>query len=817
MRYCSNHHQTRPTPSPNMRFTFLFYFIIISFTSYGQSISGKILDDQNLPIPFVNVAILTLPDSALYKVTTADTSGNFSIQVEKETYIIKVKYFGFEDYQSEKLDLSNGNDLILDDVILKEETNLLKEAEVVAQKPLIQKTTRGMVVNVESSPLLSGGSTKAALSKVPGIQIRQDGSLSLKGRDNVVIYMDGKRSYMNMEQLMLYLEGLPASDIEKIEIYDTPPAKFDAEGDAGVINVILKEGAALGTNGMIGANLGYGTYHKAVPWGNFNHRRAKFNVFGNGWAFNNKTFNRQEYVSEIPLDGTTTFLDSKARTTMTPNGFGGRIGLDLFLNKKNTLGFLVNGYNGIFQAHEISTNLLSGDNTNPYDSVATTNKRAFPWWGHGYNINYVHKFKDDQSLSADVDFAYQPWAQRQSSQNQRFAGDTLFNQDAVEVDGFTGTYISTAKVDYEMPISKNWELELGAKTSIVKTDNDITQLIGTETNNLVLDSGGTTHFIYDENINAAYGIITGKVKQKWNFDLGLRIENTNSTGYSQTLNQTNQRNYLDFFPNVGLKYSINDKIDLSGSYARRIQRPEYWQLNPYEIRNTQFRYDVGNPQLAPQYTNAFSLGFSYESAAFVTMTYNHTTDAMTQVVEQDESLQRTYYSTQNLDDIYNYGINLTSPIPIKDWWTINLTSSAFYNLQRSRFTEGNINNALWSYSFDVRNYFTLPKDFKIEIGGFYNSPVFWNTTYVGNQYELSVGVSKEIKRFNINLSYQDFLNLRESNGYVRQGDVDFNYYYKEETRAAYLSISYRFGNNKVKGVRERKTGSEDLKERSGSD
>jgi hypothetical protein len=262
-----------------------------------------------------------------------------------------------------------------------------------------------------------------------------------------------------------------------------------------------------------------------------------------------------------------------------------------------------------------------------------------------------------------------------------------------------------------------------------------------------------------------------------------------------------------------LKRTLSKKLDLSFAYTRRINRPGYWKLNPFEYQQSEFLYYSGNPFLRPQYSDAFTTGLGIDNAVFLTLGFTNTTGAMTEVQYQSDTCQDLIGTTVNLDNIYNFNFNAVIPIPITKWWVFNFNSTVFYNHQVSQFPEGNINNALWSYSLNMQQIFTLPKEYKVELSGYFNSPVFWNTFYVGYHYQLDLAVSKKVGRFDFNLAFQDFLGIRESFGYNQQGDLRVDYYYAWETRQVRFNIGYNIGNTKVKGARKRKSASQDAQNR----
>jgi hypothetical protein len=296
----------------------------------------------------------------------------------------------------------------------------------------------------------------------------------------------------------------------------------------------------------------------------------------------------------------------------------------------------------------------------------------------------------------------------------------------------------------------------------------------------------------------------------------LRGEHTYSKGYSVTLDSTVQRDYFNLFPSASVSYSQKDLHSVSLSYSRRIDRPNYSNLNPFEFFLDRFTFERGNPFLNPQYTNAFGLTYGYQNAVFVTLNYNRTNDAITQVLEQDEANQITFQTTTNLNRMDNYSVNVAAPLPLTDWWTLNLNLTGYYNSIQSPFTEGEqIDKSRFSYNGRVQNTFTLPGDVKFELSGFYSAPTLWGMFEISEQYQVDAGLSKMLGKFKVQASWDDVFNLRENRVLIQQGDIDTTVRNKWESRVFRLNLSYRFGNEKIKQARRRGTASDELRQRTG--
>ncbi len=792
----------------------IFFVSLLLFStifSFAQKIRGYTADEENKPLPYTVISLLQASDSVLIAMKMSDTTGYYAFDTKAGLY-----YLTFENLGSKitfpVFELKPNQDFVVPrQQVVVASIELDKVTLTQKKKPMIEKTSRGLTVNVKDSPVLQSGNVKQLIGKIPGVILSQDGSITLKGKQNVVIYIDGKRTFMSVENLMQWLESMPATDIEKVEVFDTPPAKYDAAGSAGIINVILKKGAALGLNGRIGLNLGYGEFHKVSPSLSVNYRNRKFNAFGGIHAYNNKSFNVYDSEYDLATATSQTHFDTQSKSLSHAKGFGGRAGLDWFLGKKTTVGFLYSGYSGGFLGTPAyNRTKLSGDNTYSYDSIDTKFNNDVYWAGQSLNLNFEHKIKEKEIFVFDVDFVSRGWGFGQDLINNRYEKGALVLPSVLKSNSKTKVGVVVLKADYEKELKKKFSLETGVKTTLVNTKSDNEQFTGDDFNTLFANNSNT--FFYNEDVFASYASLSKKWK-KWSGDLGIRLEYTYSKGFSPTVDSTVKRNYLNVFPNFSVKRVLSKKTDVSFSYTRRIDRPNYGSLNPFEYQTSQFAFYKGNPFLRPQYSDAFTMGFGIESAVFFTFGYTNTSDAINQIKFKKEGSQDITQTQINVNNIHNFNFNAVVPIPVTKWWTFNFNGNVFYNQQIFEFGGLNVNNSLWSYTLNMQQMFKLPKKFKAELSGYYNSSVFWNTFFVEPHYQLDFGVSKKIKRFDFNLVYQDFLNIRQSFGYNQQDDLRIDYFYTWETRRLKLNIGYRFGNNKIAGSRRRKTASQDAQNR----
>lgn len=789
--------------------------IIILFLSsnilFSQKVTGVINSDK-IPIEYANVLLYQSKDSSFVGASLSDTSGHFSINLPSKSvdYYLDIQVIGYKKYISESFKENKSFGKIN---IKTDQNQTLDAVNIKISKPLFEKTGRGMIVNVATSPILSSGNTQDALEKTPGIQVNIDGSLTLKGNENIRIYMDGKPTYMDIKELKQLLENTPANEIEKIEVFETPPAKYEAAGNAGIINIVRKKGKGLGYIGMLGGNIGYGNFHKLSPWLYSNYRTKKVNIYGSIWYFNNKS---DQYTTEDILmnvdNQRSTFYNSGHRISNIL-GSGSRVGLDYFLSKKNTIGYLGVAYDGKSTGDEPSYIDIEGAAKENYDLIDAIQKFDYGWFGQIHNLNFKRDIGKGESLNIDLDFIKRGNYDKTSTSNEYFLKNNPLTSNFFKQNGFTNNLIGVSKIDYSKTIFKNWSFESGVKASWVETKNDFKVYTGKNSQDATEDLNQSNQFNYNEAIYSGYSILAKKWSDKLKMDAGIRIERTLTKGVSPNISSTFKNNYTNVFPNISLNYQIKKNHNLSLAITRRIKRPGYWQLNPFTSQRNQFIYSNGNPLLQPQLTDKINFSWGIKQSIFFTVSTSQTLGIMTNIIEQVDSLERQIHTITNLDDFYNYNFNTLIPIKIKKWWRLNLNGTLYHNRLVSVVDFGTFGYELTSFNLSMQQFISLPKNWKFELSGNYNHDSYWNIYFVEPYYQLDLGASKKIKNLNIAISFKDFLNIRKSYGGVFQNNIIMPNTYKPESRIFRLSLTYKLGQKDVKYERRRKTGSEEILER----
>lgn len=799
-----------------------FFETPIAFSQQNKGkVSGKVISSDGQALPFASVALLDQEGKTL-KGTLSDTTGMFHfITILEGNYKIKITTMGFNTHHSKPFDISSRNQNIhLGVFTLLEDAKLLNSVTINAKKRLIEQTVDRTVINVENSILSEGNTALELLEKAPGIKVDEDGKISLKGRSGVNVMINGKPTYLSPKELNTILKGTNSSSIAKIEILDNPSAKYDAAGNAGMINIIMKKNTATGFNGGITLNSGYSRNAHYGTGLNLNYRNDKINLYGGyNYAYRGETeyldFVRRFYDTGI-ANGTpqrTSFQHTNTNEPLHTNNF--RVGFDYELDKANSFGILINGNLGKYTHDSKTDNHLIGNNNNAISKTITSNYDQQHWENLTYNANYLHKFKKEgRELSADVDFASNSF-----TSNLNLNTTTLLSPDVPSgtiasrkgfVPAITDVYIG--KIDYTDRFGKTIKFESGLKSSIIQSDNNLKYHI-LDNGNWIYDVNGSNHFKYKEQIHAGY-ININKEFKGFSLQVGLRGEYTKTQGHQITSDSLLNRNYFQLFPSLFLNKPLGENHQFQAAYSRRIERPDYGDLNPFRVFRDPLLYYQGNPFLKPQLTNTFQLSHTFKGKYTTVVNYNQTNDAITWITGQIDALNTTFETPKNLSKAINYGISFTASTELLSWWTGTHFANAFRNEYQGSQENEDFKNANTSFSFNSQNSFKAGKGYSMELGAFwYSGSVYGISSYKAN-YAISTGVQKQVfnDKGSIKLMVNDIFQTKRYQEQTFFQNIDMNTDKRPDSRRAMLSFSYRFGNQNL-SKKERKSASEDIQNR----
>jgi len=781
----------------------------------SANVSGSLLDEQGKPMMYATASLLNAQDSTIVKGAISNDQGVYTFDhIKQGKYLIKATTVGYQKAVSQPITVASNGSVTVPELKMQPNTHNLNTVNVTAAKPLIERKIDRTVVNVANSPLAAGNSAMDILERAPGVSVDKDDNISLKGKQGVTVMLNDKLTYLTAAQLATLLRSTDGNTIESIEIITNPSAKYDAAGNSGIINIKLKKNKQTGTNGSITLGTAYGAYWKDNETLQLNHKEGNLNVFGTFSHNDNKRMQNIDIKRIITgTDGEQTYFNQFSPLTTNNHNNSYRFGADYDLSSKNTIGFVVSGYfNNEFDSNDNRTYIGKNFNISQADSsLRTVSGIRQTYNNFAVNLNDTYKIDTaGQQLSVDLDYS----RFRNNSNAQYITDFYLADGSLQHPQGFLGNVtpsnidIRTAKVDYAKPLTKSVKLEAGFKYSDVKTDNNLQQ-----TTVQGAPDTSVNHFVYDEKITAGYLNLNKQFKNT-SVQLGLRAEYTqsNAVGDSMAVVQRIPRNYLNFFPSVFVNHTINDKNEFSLSYSRRIDRPQYDNLNPFVYHLDPYTYQKGNPYLKPQYTDNFEFNYTYNKSITLTLGYSRTTDVITEIPGTDPATKVAFVTQQNLQIQNAYNANLYAPYTITKWWDGNINATAFYLGFKSNNLEGsNLDRGQTAYQVRATETFKPVNGYKLEVTGNYQSSLTYGLFYVKPQYSVDAGLSHSFanKKANLKLSMSDIFNTRRNDVTSNYGSVDFDIRQKRESRITRLTFTYNFGSTKIR-ARQHQSGADDL-------
>lgn len=780
------------------------------------AITGKVVSQTGAPIAFANIALLQAPDSSLVTGTTSDSAGTFRLEnLPAGRYFVKATFLGYKTEFSAVFEANNPeHPLDIGRLTLQEDANILESVTVTGQKPLIEQKLDRTVLNVENSILAQGNTALEILEKAPGVMIDNDGNISLRGRQGVLIMIDGKPTYLSQQQISTMLRSMSSNNIASVEVITNPSAKYEAEGNSGIINIVLKKNRQSGLNGSVNASFSQGKKYRADGGLDLNYRNNKLNLFAN-YSYGQRDADRQLNITRNFFESGTTIIDrvfsQQAPMMMSSHNHSIKGGVDYYLDEKNTIGLLLNGNIGLWEGENPTSSRITRPGGELYSRSLSLNEMGNRWNSLTYNLNYKHLFDTaGTELTVDLDYSRSDYRSTQDFHTDYFDDQGEKAREASQRRGLLPslTDIYAAKIDYVDQLKNGIKLESGWKSSFVTTDNNV-HYDSLANQRWTVDRSTTNHFKYRENINAAY-VNLSKDFQGFSVQIGLRGEQTVTRGHQITTDSVVKRNYFQLFPSVFLRKNLGENHQLQLSYSRRISRPDYNDLNPFRYYVDPYTYEEGNPYLEPQTTHSIELSHVFKEKFTTTLNFSNTSDVIAQVAGQIDSTNTTYVKQENLSTLNNYGLSITAPVPITNWWMSNNYFNLFYNQYKGTYLGDRLNMNMVSFNFNSQNTFTLKNGFSLELSGFYNSKGVHGILISQPMYMVSAGIQKTVldKKGTIKLNVSDVFNTRRFAGDIRYQNMDFGIRNTWDSRMATLSFSYRFGNQDLKPSRRRNTGSE---------
>lgn len=792
-----------------------------SLAQTGIKVTGNIKDGGNQKvIDAATIALLRAKDSSAVKLTYSEKSGQFQFEGIKDgSYLVMATSVGHGKTYSPAFSVS-GSDVSVGTLQLLVQEKSLKGVTVVAKKPFIEQKIDKTVVNVDAAVTNAGSTAMEILEKSPGITVDKDGNISLKGKNGVRIYIDGRPSYLSGADLSNLLKNMQASQLDQLEIMTNPSAKYDAAGNAGVINIKLKKSKVMGFNGSLSSSYTQGMVPRFNESANINYRKNKLNLFANASYSNNRQEQEITIMRNFRNKDTKELLsifDQKAELNNRRQNLDVRLGADYSLSKRTTVGALVTGFYNPEKMRNNNNTYLK-DKMGVVNSLTTaTSDMNNKWQNLSANVNLRHVFDSTgKELTFDADYSSYQSSSKQILANNYFdanhikmaPGDTLVGNIPSTIRIFSG------KADYTQTILRNGKLEAGIKASFVKTDNDARydSLIN---NVLVPDFGRTNHFVYEEQIQAAYVNLQKPLNKKWDMQLGLRLENTVAKGKQLTTGEQFNRDYVQLFPTAYFSYKMNATNTFSVNYGRRIERPDYSDLNPFFFFLDRYTYQAGNPRLSPQFSHNVELSHSYKGILNTTLNYSKTTDMMQDIFEQNEATQETFIKKANIASGEQFGLAVNAGFEPTKWLAVN----AYSNVSRNRFkgfinnTDVDLTNVMFTGNLSLQLNFG--KGWKGSVDGFYRGGGLDGVMAISPMWAANAGVSKTVlkNKGTIRLAMRDIFWTQRFKGTAQYAYIDTWFRQWRDSRQVTLGFTYRFSKGKVNAPRRKIGGADEEKGR----
>ncbi len=783
-----------------------------------STVSGWVRDASGNPLSRATVALHRASDSSLLKVNMSSETGTYSFDINTPgRYFLLFTATGFET-SSLPFEMNTPlKSLPLPEIRLDNRVAKMNEVVVSAKKPLIEVKPDKLVFNVESSVNATGSDAFEMLRKSPGVQVDNNDNISLRGKSGVRVYVDGKMLQLSGADLTAYLRSINSNDMEAIEMISNPSAKYDASGNAGIINIRLKKNKKFGTNGTATAGFVQGITPKGNAALNLNYRDKNFNLFGNMSGSLGINHNSMELL-RIQKD---TFYEQRSRNLNRDNAFNTKAGMDWFINSRHTAGVLFTGN------WQNNTGFAESNSPIYYQPTGAFIKNLLasneqPGTRVNTNINLNYRYRDTAGFELNVDADHGIFRRRATSfQPNNYVDEQgallyrIVNRNSTPTD----IDINTFKIDAEHKLKKG-QLGYGIKYSGVKTYNTFDFFTDDANGVPRFDSSRSNAFTYDERVSAAYVNYQTTLGKKWGLQAGMRMEQTRSRGVLIRRDGTVQadddvkRSYLDFFPSAAFQYNANEKNTFSLAYSRRIDRPTYQDLNPFENKLDELTYQKGNAFLLPQYTNSFELSHTFMGFLTTTASYSHVNNFAAEIT--DTIKNATFIQQRNLASQDVWGASIGASTPVKPWWSGYATVYFNYQIINGQIGENPVTTEIPTFGAYLQQQFDLGKSYTAEISGWYNGRSVWGATWKTRpQGALDFGLQKMLlkKALTVKISVTDIFFTAPWKAKTDFGGLYVDGSGNWESRTFKLTLNWRFGSSQIAAARERRGGMENESKR----
>ncbi len=773
----------------------------------GGTVKGIVIDSAtNAVVPYANVMLFNDKDSSLANGTVTDNSGKFIIKgIKPGKYFTTISFIGYKRYRKNNININAKKpNADLGTLKIISSSVKLKTVVVNGEKEMVTTNLDKQVIDVSKDLSSAGGTALDVMQNIPALTVDIDGNISLRGNSNVTILINGKPSGLSGINSSDVLTQIPSSSIKSIELVTNPSAKYDPDGTAGIINIVLKKKTNLGLNGVF--NLNGGTGNKYTGGGNFNYRTGDVNFFGDvsGRAFQfNRTglSDRTNFYNDVP-----SYINENSTGKYKMSMANIQFGMDFLPDDYNTISASVQ-YRHFNMDNNGSINNFEMDNT-----LATTNRFIDLNSGSRnvksmmYSLDYKRDY-DEKGKSLTADLIY--------TNNSMFGGQytnynyLIVNDSAASIPpslinyGTNNTHKNfIAQADFIQPINDQNKIDVGFKSSIEKLGMDYKYYnYDYGTGNWIIDPTRTDDYSYNDQIHAIYGIYMGGFGD-FKYEAGVRGEDEITKFNLTTAGDTYNRNYISVYPSVYFAYDFSPLDEIKISYSRRVDRPRIWQLNPFINYSDSLNLTRGNPELTPEYTNSYELGYStdlFNISLYSSLFYKGTSGLITRISNLlNNGVTMTTF--ENIASQKNYGAELVGSGSIFKWWKYNANVSYF----RTDINDPVLVTALTNYSYSwtgrINSIWMLDKTFSVQISSTYNSPTVNPQGRTNALYFTDFAMKKDFMSGDLSLTFRvsDIFNTRRYSSQEYGTGFTLNTQGWRDSRIFYLGVTYNLNNYKQK-------------------
>ncbi len=763
----------------------------------AQSVlTGTVQDNKGKSVEFASVLLTTLTDSTQTKGILTDTLGVFELAgLKPGTYRLNISSIGYAPYVGEAITITE-TAMNVGTISLLDETRTLEAVVVKGERPAVERTLGKLTLNVSNSFYKTATSAFEVLKRAPGLRIDSQGGITLKGSVTPVVYIDGKQLPLTAEEL----KNLPSEDIEQIEIINNASAQYDGETRA-VINIKLKRDKTLGLKGSSYVGASVNRYFGGYELGSSATYKTKhLTYYGRVSYYEGNDFLREtgQRIVQTPTEKSTINSNAFTRWRNRPVSYQGAI--DYVINKNHVVGIMARGvtnHQNDFTDNNTRISTSSTTATGPRLRELPTDTRTTTLPTNlAVDLNYRATLSPaGDQFSMNVDYAGYVTTKSQTLRT-RYIGDSTnpINFPSLLLGQFPSTInIQSVKADYTHILDKTLKVDIGAKLSRTTTDNELIYDTLSAGGMAVRDASRSNRFLYDERIMAAYALVEKKF-DKTSVEAALRLENTVAEGNSVTLDNVVKRQFLRWLPSLQVQHKFDDDHSLAFSYVRKLRRPSFFELNPFQFYTSPFEFSEGNPFLLPATRSSTDLAYTIKDVT-LTATYRLDRNLVAQMPVQDAATKVIRYTRTNLDKSQLVAFDITAPFTIKKWWKTQHSAVAYYIRTASVFDGGRFDNRAWSFVLNGQHVFSLPGAYTLECTYDYSAPSasqFYRSISYGT---ISFSLQKSVLKGagSIQANFADAFNLYRERFYGVFQDVNVSTTQTRNAQQGSVRFTYTFG------------------------